>query len=420
MKRRNFLGSVIGFTAGAGVTSRIGCAATPKMKIRRVRYYQPQRFNPTFNQSNRIVTIETDAGITGIGEGGSKDMMDQCAPMLIGEDPSRIDHLWQFMYRGWFYPPGREKLHALGALDMALWDIKGKALGVPVYQLLGGLSREHIECYSTGVSRGGTLQERVRAVMEAGFRAYRTAVDMPWTSEAGGTPTGEFRSHLAVDQEVEKARQIREALGKEGDWLTDVHTRLDLSDAIRLCNLLEPFAPYEVEDPLRSENKGIYKQLRPQIRVPIAVGEQFGDRWDTNELIEQRLIDYTRVTLPNTGGITEFMKIATLCETHNVGMIPHGTGPISIAALTHTLGAFSGPVLMECGSLPKPAYLPQGADFREWQVMAARRSRPRRRIRPERGRPDFRYHATVGAHSDLPPSGRVDYELVTGLISTSA
>src|SRR5450756_483963 len=98
------------------------------------------------------------------------------------------------------------------------------------------------------------------------------------------------------------------------------------------------------------------KQLRTQVRVPIAVGEQFGDRWDTNELIEQNLIDYTRVTLPNTGGITEFMKIATLCEAHNVGMIPHGTGPISVAALTHTLGAFSGPVLMECGSVPKPAY----------------------------------------------------------------
>lgn len=368
MNRRRFLGSALALAGGATVASRVGMAAIPKMKVRRIRYYQPQHANPTFNQSNRIVTVETDSGITGIGEGGSKDMMDQCAPMLIGENPSRIDHLWQFMYRGWFYPPGREKLHALGALDMALWDIKGKALGVPVYELLGGLARQHIECYSTGVSRGGTLQERVRAVMEAGFRAYRTAVDMPWSAQGGGTPTGVFRAHLAVDQEVEKARQIREGLGKDGDWLTDVHTRLDLSDAVRLCNLLEPFAPYEVEDPLRSENKGIYKQLRPEIKVPIAVGEQFGDRWDINELIEQRLIDYSRITLPNAGGITEFMKIATLCETHNVGMIPHATGPISVAALTHTLGAFSGPVLMECGSVPKPAYLPQGPDFRNGKL----------------------------------------------------
>src|ERR1019366_4155451 len=176
--------------------------------------------------------------------------VEQCAGLLIGEDPSRTEHLWQLMFRGHFYPPGREKLHALGGLDMALWDIKGKALGVPVYQLLGGLSREHIECYSTGVGRGATLQERARAVIEAGFRAYRTAVDMPWSAQGGGTLTGVFHSRQAIDQEVEKARQIREGVGKDGDWLTDVHTRLDLPDAIRLCSLLEPFAPFEVEDPL--------------------------------------------------------------------------------------------------------------------------------------------------------------------------
>src|SRR5215831_8465923 len=176
MKRRSFFKSLAATSAGLSAAAAPRAQADPgKMKITRVRAYQPPNPNPLFNQSDMVVVIETDAGITGIGEGGSKDMMDQCAPMLIGEDPSRIDHLWQFMYRGWFYPPGREKLHALGALDMALWDIKGKALGVPVYEMLGGLSRRYIECYSTGVTRDGTLQERVRAVIEAGFRAYRTA-----------------------------------------------------------------------------------------------------------------------------------------------------------------------------------------------------------------------------------------------------
>ncbi len=368
MNRRSLLRSALLAAGGALAAPRYSAAAVPKTKIRRIRYYEPPRPNPTFNQSTRIVTIETDAGITGIGEGGSKDMLEQCASMLIGEDPSRIDHLWQLMYRGWFYPAGREKLHALGALDMALWDIQGKALGVPVYHLLGGLSREHIECYSGGTGQGETLQERARAVIEAGFRAFRTAVDMPWSAQPGGTPSGVFNSRQAVDQEVEKARQIREGVGQHGDWLTDVHTRLDLPDAIRLCSLLEPFAPFEVEDPLRSENRGIYEQLRPHINVPIAVGEQFGDRWDSNELIERRLIDYLRVTLPNSGGITEFMKIAALCETHNVGLIPHSTGPISLAALTHALGAFSGPVLMECGGVPKPPYLPQGVDFRNGKL----------------------------------------------------
>src|SRR5450755_3720673 len=199
MDRRSLLKS-IGAAAGvaaAGVPRL--AAATPKMKITRVRVYAPPDPNPLFNQSDLVVTVETDAGITGIGEGGSKDMLEQCAGRLIGQDPQFIERLWQDMYRAFFYPPGREKLHALGALDMALWDIKGKALGVPVYDLLGGISRQHIECYSTGVTRGGTLQEQVRAVIEAGFRAYRTAVDMPWSSQDGGTPTGEFNPHRVMD-----------------------------------------------------------------------------------------------------------------------------------------------------------------------------------------------------------------------------
>lgn len=168
-----------------------GCSAfaLPKLKITRIRYYQPKRPNPTFNQSNRIVTIETDGGITGIGEGGSTDMIEQCAAMLIGEDASRTDHLWQLMFRGWFYPPGREKLHALGALDIALWDIKAKALGVPLYELLGGLAREHIECYSTGRPLG-SIKETVQAVMEAGFRCYRTAFDGP-----NGPRSSTFNTH---------------------------------------------------------------------------------------------------------------------------------------------------------------------------------------------------------------------------------
>lgn len=97
-----------------------------------------------------MVTVETDAGITGIGEGGTPDMIRQCGAAIVGDDPLRIDSLWRMMYRGYFYPAGREKLHGLGALDMALWDFKGKALGVPVYEMLGGQSREHVECYSTG------------------------------------------------------------------------------------------------------------------------------------------------------------------------------------------------------------------------------------------------------------------------------
>ena len=164
------------------------------MKITRVRFYRdPTYKKELFNQSTHIVTVETDQGITGIGEGGSRDTVEQCGAMIIGEDPSRIDHLWQYMYRGYFYPAGREKLHALGAVDMALWDIKGKALGVPVYELLGGLARDHVECYSTGFPRKGSLTETARACIEAGFRAFRTSVVGPRQRRAvqfapGGAP----------------------------------------------------------------------------------------------------------------------------------------------------------------------------------------------------------------------------------------
>ena len=332
------------------------------MKITCIRIYRPQRLNPTFNQSNYVVTIETDAGLLGIGEGGTPDTLTQCGAMLIGEDPSRIQHLWQMMYRGWFYPAGREKLHALGALDLALWDLKGKQHDAPVYELLGGLTRDYIDCYSTGFPWQGTLAETAVACIEAGFRAFRTSV--------GQAREGVFDAHREVEVTAAACREIREAIGTRGEWSIDVHTRLDLADTVRLCGLIEPLAPLFVEDPLRSENPGALATLRPLVRVPIAVGEQFGDRWDVNELIEDHLIDYTRVTLPNVGGITEMVKIAALCETHYVGMIPHFTGPISVAALVHVLGALPVPVLMEIGGpAPRqPSYLTQGCTFRDGKL----------------------------------------------------
>ena len=141
--------------------------------------------------------------------------------------------------------------------------------------------------------------------------------------------------------------EIREGVGKDGDWALDYHTRLDFPDAVRLSTLIEPLQPYFAEDLIRSENPGVYRELRQHVKVPIAVGEQFGSKWDVNELIEQQLIDYARVTIPNVGGITEYMKIQALCETHYVGLIPHFTGPVSEAALVHACSAFPGPVLME-------------------------------------------------------------------------
>ena len=332
------------------------------MKITCIRIYKPKKPNPSFNQSDWVVTVETDTGLLGIGEGGRRETLEQCAAVLIGEDPERIQHLWQLLYRGYFYPAGREKLHALGALDLALWDLKGKRLNAPVYELLGGRTRDYVECYSTGYPWHGSLGETARACCQAGFRAFRTAVADPGEAV--------FDARKMVDQTFSNCRQIRDSLGENGDWSIDFHTRLDLAEAVRLCGLIEPLNPLFVEDPLRSENPGALKAFRAQVKAPIAVGEQFGDRWDINELIEQHLIDYARVTLPNVGGITEFMKIAALCETHYVGLVPHFTGPISLAALVHVLCALPVPAVAEIvGEGPRtPAHLPVGCTFRDGKL----------------------------------------------------
>lgn len=344
MQRRSFIKSVVlGSTAvmiGAPLLkAHAGYkgASASSMKITKIRYYAAPGYNkPLFNQARGIVEIETDGGIIGIGEGGSKDMIEQCAQMMIGEDPFRIEHLWQNVYRGMFYPPGREKLHALGALEMALWDIKGKALKVPVYELLGGSTREFVECYATGfrASKATTEEERARDCITAGLRTYRIG-------PTGGNGGERFDFYENAKKTIELCKRIDAAVGGGGKWAIDLHTRFDMTEGIKICNALESLEPYFVEDIIRSENPGVYKTVRQMTKVPIAVGEQFGDRWDINELIENRLIDYTRVTLPNTGGISEFKKIASMAETHYIGMIPHFTGPLSTAALVHVLGSSS-------------------------------------------------------------------------------
>ncbi len=347
MKRRSFFRS-LGAASAAGLTAALPRvqAAVPKMKITRVRAYQPPNPNPLFNQSDMVVVIETDAGITGIGEGGSKDTIEQCAGRLIGQDPHYIERLWQDMSRAFFYPPGREKTHALGALDLALWDIKGKAHGVPVHALLGGMVRNYCECYNTaglipGIKPGMSIRERAQATIEAGYRAFRMgAADTPANST--------FNTHERLNQLYQDCVQAREGVGKNGDWAVDFHQRFDLSEAIRGCDLIKDLAPYFVEDPVRAEafNQDL-PLLRTKVGVPIAAGEEWGNRWDFNQLVEHHDIDYVRATLPNVGGITEMMKIAAICETHFVVIVPHFTGPISTAALVNCLGTFSGPVLME-------------------------------------------------------------------------
>ncbi len=172
MDRRNFLKG-LGATGAAWAAPSAHAFALPEDKIKAVHYFttpgdaQGRQGQPMVNQSTNVVLIETQRGLIGVGEGGEPRTMDECASMLIGLDPFRIDNLWQRMMRGYFYPAGREKLHSLGALDLALWDLKGKALDVPVWQLLGGKSRNYVELYSTAYpARGGTLEDAARACLQ--------------------------------------------------------------------------------------------------------------------------------------------------------------------------------------------------------------------------------------------------------------
>jgi len=338
------------------------------MKITRVRAYRPPNPNPLFNQSDLVVTIETDADITGVGEGGSKELLEQSAGRLIGRDPQHIERLWQDMSRAFFYPAGREKEDAIGALDLALWDLKGKVLQLPVHQILGGAVRNYCECYNTagtipGVQAGMSIRERAQLTIAAGYRAFRMgAADTPANTT--------YNTHERLNQLYEDCVQAREGVGKNGDWAVDFHQRFDLSEAVRGCELIQNLAPYFVEDPVRTEAfLEDIPLLRRKVSVPIAAGEEWGNRWDFNKLVENHDLDYVRATLPNVGGITEMLKIAAICETHFVGIIPHFTGPIATAALVNTLSTFSGPVLMEYNFQGRVLpHLPVCLDFKDGKL----------------------------------------------------
>ena len=368
MNRRSFLKTLSASLALTATASPFAFAAMPRMKITRVRAYLPPNPNPLFNQSDVVVTIETNAGITGVGEGGSKDTLSQSAGRLIGRDPQHIEQLWQDMNRSFFYPAGREKEDGIGALDLALWDIRGKVLKLPVHALLGGMVRNYCELYNTagkipGITATTPVKERAQATMAAGYKCFRFgAVDSP--------ANGVFDTRERINHMAEQCQQARDGVGQDGNWCIDFHQRFDLPDAVRGIRAITPLAPFFVEDPVRTE---YFQQDLPTIRqkvdVPIAAGEEWGNRWDFNTLVEHHDIDFLRATLPNVGGITEMVKIMALCETHSVGIVPHFTGPIATAALVNTLGTYSGPVLMEYNYQgAELKHLPQCLDFKNGKL----------------------------------------------------
>jgi galactonate dehydratase len=359
-------------------------------KVTRIRLFYPPNYDANgpqaFPQSNMVVLVDTDAGITGIGQGGSPDTVRNVARSVIGRNALDTEMIWQAAFMDGFYSPGKERLHAIGAIDLALWDIKGKALGVPLYQLFGGKAREHIELYATSglpvglvppeEARAMTLKDRAAATMAAGYRVYRVDGDIVATGlapDVTGGPGGGgtvFDSRLRVRRIIDAVEQIRDGIGTDGNWMIDLHQKFDFHEAVEVCRLMEPYRPYCVEDPLREEQfRTQIPKLRLLTTVPLAPGEEWGTRADFSPLVEQRDIDFARASLPNVGGITEMLKIMAVCDTHRVGIVPHFTGPIATAGHLHTMMAFPGQVLMEYNQGERPVpYMPEFLECRNGKV----------------------------------------------------
>ena len=283
-----------------------------------------------------FVVIETDAGISGVGEAGLtgrelavRGALEHFKPLLIGQDPFRIEHIWQLLFRGGFFPAQRVLTSALAAVDIALWDIKGKALNVPVYELLGGRVRDRVLTYNHNI--GASVDELVdacRRSMAAGWKVLRWGL--------AHHPGNLLEPRGAVRRTLEEFAAIRAALGDEIDLALDVHTRLNMADSLWLCQEAEQYRPYFIEDPLRAENPQSYRNLRSRTTVPLAAGEHYSSKWEFRQVIEEELIDFARVDPCICGGLSESKKVAAACETHYIDLAIHNAiGPVAMAAFLH-------------------------------------------------------------------------------------
>lgn len=285
-----------------------------------------------------FVVVDTDEGLYGVGEAGltGRELAVQGAiehfkPLLIGQDPMRIEHLWQMLSRGGFFPHGKVLGSAIAALDIAFWDIKGKALGVPVYDLFGGRVRDKVACYCHLAGGHGTDIEPL--VQDAKERVAEGWKFLRW-----GLPNEGELLHptRAIQQTIAQFAALREAVGDAIELCFDVHTRLSPPEAIALCQRVQPYRPFFIEDPIRSESPQAFHLLRSKIDVPLAAGEQFASKWDFRELIDHDLIDYARIDLCIAGGLTEARKIAGWCEGHYIDVAVHNPlGPVATAACVH-------------------------------------------------------------------------------------
>ncbi len=311
--------------------------------------------------------IYTDAGVYGLGDATlnnretlpAKYLEDYLIPVLVGRDPRNSEDIWQFFYRGAYFRRGPIAMAAFGAIDTALWDIKAKLAGMPLYQLFGGKSRSGAMVYAhaTGADLD-TLVESIAAHVEQGYKAVRVQCGIPGmpVSSYGVADKREDSKHYITDfggiqpkieiWDTERYLRympdaltaVREHFGPDLKLLHDVHHRLLPREAAQFAKTVEPIGLYWLEDPTPAEDQSALRYLRQHSTVPVAIGEVFNSVWDCKQLIEEELIDFIRVAVTYAGGITQVKRIVDLAGLHHVRTGFHGApshSPISMAAQAH-------------------------------------------------------------------------------------
>ncbi len=306
--------------------------------------------------------VTTEDGLYGLGDATVNGrelavaayLSEHVVPLLIGRDARRIEDTWQYLYKGAYWRRGPVTMAAIGAVDTALWDIKGKSLGVPVYQLLGGASRDAVMVY--GHANGPDVEHTVREVarhFEAGYVAVRAQSGIPGLASTYGVPKGAVpyepaERGLPSEHAWSSARylafvptlfeRLRKEFGSDVHLLHDVHHRLTSIEAARLGRDLEAHRLFWLEDPVPAEAQDAFRLIRQHTTTPLAVGEVFNTIYDCQQLIEGRLIDYIRTSVVHAGGLSHLVKIAHLAELHQVRTGCHGAtdlSPVCMAAALH-------------------------------------------------------------------------------------
>ncbi len=275
-----------------------------------------------------FLKVHTDAGIVGLGEpvveGRARTVataIEEIAPYLVGKDPRRVVHHWQAIYRHAFYRGGPILTSALSGIDMALWDIKGKALGVPVYELLGGPTRDRVRVYAHA-----RTPAQVKEQLARGFTAFKTG-------PAKRRPARYVETPAAVRYAAERFAELRQAAGDDADIGIDFHGAVSPATAKLLIKALEPYQPMFIEEPVAAQNHDVMAEIARGTHLPIATGERVYTKWGFREVLEKRAATILQPDLCHAGGITEVRLIAGMAEAYYAAIAPHNPlGPISLAA----------------------------------------------------------------------------------------